>query len=82
MKAHSSLPSSSGSGEDFDLADIFRAVDLADLIEELRRRDDDMVMVISSDGESCRISTLGDVSRLELLGLLALADEAVADYDS
>ena len=79
MKAFRGLPIEPGKGGDFDIGDILRVGSLADLIDDLRSRDDAYIAVISSDGESCRISTLGDISRLELLGLLDLAGEAISE---
>ena len=81
MKAGSSLPAGHSAGDDFDIDDIFRASDMADLVADIQKLDSAYIAVISSDGESCRLSTLGDISRVELLGLLALADEAVRDYE-
>jgi len=82
MKADSGLPSSSVPGEDFELSDIFRASNMASLLEVMRGCEDSLILVVMSDGDTARIATLGDMTRAEMLGVLALADEAVNGDDS
>ena len=77
MKARESLPTGPGRGEDFDIGDILRVGSLVDLIAVLQDSQDSIIIVITSDGNSARLSTLDDMSRAELLGCLSLAQDAL-----